>query len=252
MNEIIFGIHPIQSLFNKDPNCFHKVYVLNNRNNRRLQSLINSLETYKIIIVRVNKQHLDKLSNNGVHQGIVADVKLNLMACESDLPNLLKSLNNPFFLILDCITDPYNLGACLRTADAVGVDAVIIPKDRSAKLNSTVRKISCGAAENVPLIRVTNLVRTIRLLQEYDIIVIGTSEKADNTIYTNKWPNALALVMGREDKGIRQLTRKHCNKLIKIPMNGKVSSLNISVATGIFLYEIFRYRYCININSKLN
>ncbi|MGQ7192062.1 23S rRNA (guanosine(2251)-2'-O)-methyltransferase RlmB, partial [Escherichia sp. HC-TM1] len=140
------------------------------------------------------------------------------------------------------VTDPHNLGACLRSADAAGVHAVIVPKDRSAQLNATAKKVACGAAESVPLIRVTNLARTMRMLQEENIWIVGTAGEADHTLYQSKMTGRLALVMGAEGEGMRRLTREHCDELISIPMAGSVSSLNVSVATGICLFEAVRQR----------
>ena len=178
-----------------------------------------------------------------VHQGIVARVKPGRQYQETDLPDLLASLDHPpFLLILDGVTDPHNLGACLRSADAAGIDAVIVPRDRSAQLNATAKKVACGAAESVPLIRVTNLARTMRLLQEENIWIIGTAGEADHSLYQSKMAGAMALVMGAEGDGMRRLTREHCDELISIPMAGSVSSLNVSVATGICLFEAVRQR----------
>ncbi|PUV48591.1 23S rRNA (guanosine(2251)-2'-O)-methyltransferase RlmB, partial [Cronobacter sakazakii] len=176
------------------------------------------------------------------HQGIVARVKPGRQYGENDLPDLLAAHAQPFLLILDGVTDPHNLGACLRSADAAGVHAVIVPKDRSAQLNATAKKVACGAAESVPLIRVTNLARTMRLLQEENVWIVGTAGEADHTLYQSKMTGPLALVMGAEGEGMRRLTREHCDELISIPMAGSVSSLNVSVATGICLFEAVRQR----------
>ncbi|AKC32527.1 23S rRNA (guanosine(2251)-2'-O)-methyltransferase RlmB [Candidatus Pantoea carbekii] len=172
----------------------------------------------------------------------MAHIKMTKDYHENRLLELLESITNPLLLILDCITDPHNLGACLRCADAAGVHAVIVPKDRSAPINATVKKVSCGAADNVPFIRVTNLARTMRLLLAHNIWIIGTTEKASSTLYQSKLIGSIALVIGSESKGIRRLTREHCNQLISIPMLGKVSCLNVSVATGICLFEAIRQR----------
>lgn len=145
-------------------------------------------------------------------------------------------------LILDGITDPHNLGACLRSAEAAGIDAVIVPKDKSAQLNATAKKVACGAAESVPLIRVTNLARTLRQLQQQHIWIVGTAGEANHTLYESKLTGAIALVMGAEGEGMRRLTREHCDELISIPMAGVVSSLNVSVATGVCLFEAVRQR----------
>ncbi|MDE4007549.1 23S rRNA (guanosine(2251)-2'-O)-methyltransferase RlmB, partial [Glaesserella parasuis] len=161
---------------------------------------------------------------------------------ESDLDQILDRKANPFLLILDGVTDPHNLGACLRTADTAGVDAVIVPKDKSAQLTSTARKVACGAAETVPLIRVTNLARTMRELQERNIWIVGTAGEATESLYQVKLTGSIALVMGAEGDGMRRLTREHCDQLVSIPMAGSVSSLNVSVATGVCLFEIVRQK----------
>ncbi len=162
-----------------------------------------------------------------MHQGIIARVKPGRQYQENDLPDLIALHDRPFLLILDGVTDPHNLGACLRSADAAGVHAVIVPKDRSAQLNATAKKVACGAAESVPLIRVTNLARTMRMLQEENIWIVGTAGEADHTLYQSKMPGRMALVMGAEGEGMRRLTREHCDELISIPMAGSVSSLRM-------------------------
>lgn len=160
---------------------------------------------------------------------------------ENDLPGLLESVETPFLLVLDGVTDPHNLGACLRSADAAGVHAVIVPRDRSAQLNATAKKVACGAAERAADPR-DQLARTLRLLQEMNVWVVGTAGEADHTLYQSKMTGPMALVMGAEGEGMRRLTREHCDELISIPMAGTVSSLNVSVATGICLFEAVRQR----------
>ncbi|MGQ7110690.1 23S rRNA (guanosine(2251)-2'-O)-methyltransferase RlmB, partial [Escherichia sp. TWPC-MK] len=162
-----------------------------------------------VVIQLANRQYLDEKSDGAVHQGIIARVKPGRQYQENDLPDLIASLDQPFLLILDGVTDPHNLGACLRSADAAGVHAVIVPKDRSAQLNATAKKVACGAAESVPLIRVTNLARTMRMLQEENIWIVGTAGEADHTLYQSKMTGRLALVMGAEGEGMRRLTREH-------------------------------------------
>ncbi len=213
------------------------------REDRRLLPLLQQLEEGGIRVQVAQRQWLDEKVEGAVHQGIVARVKPGRQYQENDLPDLLASLDHPpFLLILDGVTDPHNLGACLRSADAAGIDAVIVPRDRSAQLNATAKKVACGAAESVPLIRVTNLARTMRLLQEENIWIIGTAGEADHSLYQSKMAGAMALVMGAEGDGMRRLTREHCDELISIPMAGSVSSLNVSVATGICLFEAVRQR----------
>ena len=242
MSEIIFGIHAVEALLERDPQRFQEVYILKGRDDRRLQPLVSALETQGVAVQVTTRQWLDSKAEGAVHQGIVALEKPGRQYQEGDLPDLLEKTEQPFLLILDGVTDPHNLGACLRSADAAGVHAVIVPKDRSASLNATAKKVACGAAETVPLIRVTNLARTMRLLQEYHIWIVGTAGEADHTLYQSKMTGPMALVMGAEGEGMRRLTREHCDELISIPMAGSVSSLNVSVATGICLFEAVRQR----------
>lgn len=242
MSEIVFGIHAVQALLDSDPQRFQEVFILKGREDRRLQTLVKALEAQGIVIQVANKQMLDTKSEGAVHQGIIARVKPGRQYQEGDLPDLLASLENPFLLILDGVTDPHNLGACMRSADAAGVHAIIVPKDRSAALNATAKKVASGAAEHVPLIRVTNLARTMRVLQEANVWIVGTAGEADHTLYQSKMTGPMALVMGAEGEGMRRLTREHCDELISIPMAGSVSSLNVSVATGVCLFEAVRQR----------
>ncbi|PLR36342.1 23S rRNA (guanosine(2251)-2'-O)-methyltransferase RlmB [Chimaeribacter californicus] len=242
MSEIIYGIHAVQALLERDPQRFLEVFILKGRDDRRLQPLIAELEATGIVIQVANRQWLDEKVEGAVHQGIVARVREGRQYQENDLPALLESVENPLLLVLDGVTDPHNLGACLRTADAAGVHAVIVPRDRSAALNATAKKVASGAAETVPLIRVTNLARTLRLLQESNVWIIGTAGEADHNVYQSKMTGPTALVMGAEGEGMRRLTREHCDELISIPMAGSVSSLNVSVATGVCLFEIVRQR----------
>ncbi|MDF7679994.1 23S rRNA (guanosine(2251)-2'-O)-methyltransferase RlmB [Enterobacteriaceae bacterium ESL0689] len=242
MSEMIYGIHAVQALLERAPERFKQIYILKDREDKRLLPLIHSLEKQGVVIHVANRQFLDQKSEGAVHQGIIADVKPGRQYQENDLADLLALHERPFLLILDGVTDPHNLGACLRSADAAGVHAVIVPRDRSAPLNATAKKVACGAAESIPLIRVTNLARTLRFLQGENIWIVGTAGEADHTLYQSNMTGALALVMGAEGEGMRRLTREHCDELISIPMAGCVSSLNVSVATGVCLYEAVRQR----------
>nr|WP_241974174.1 23S rRNA (guanosine(2251)-2'-O)-methyltransferase RlmB [Candidatus Pantoea edessiphila] len=188
-----------------------------------------------------------KLKKGDNHQGILATIKYINQYSENFLKNIIDDVKKPLLLVLDCITDPHNLGACIRTADAAGVNAVIVPKNRSASLNETVQKVSSGAAAHVPLIRVTNISRTLCLLQKHNILVVGTTNTSESNLYQKKLNLPLALVMGSESTGIRYLTRKYCDELVSIPMYGCISSLNVSVATGICLFEIMRQEKFYNI-----
>ena len=243
MSENIYGIHAVQAVLANAPERLIEVYVLKGREDKRLQPLLNELYNVGVSVQFLNRQTLDKKADGEVHQGIIARVQPAKDLNENDLDQILQHQQNPLLLVLDGITDPHNLGACLRTADAAGVCAVIMPRDKSAQLTSIARKVACGAAENVPLIRVTNLARTLRLLQqEYNVWVVGTAGEATESLYQTKLSGALALVMGAEGEGMRRLTREHCDQLISIPMAGSVSSLNVSVATGVCLFVIVRQR----------
>ncbi|MGL5007559.1 MAG: 23S rRNA (guanosine(2251)-2'-O)-methyltransferase RlmB [Plesiomonas sp.] len=242
MSDVIFGIHAVKSLLESDPERFIDVFILKGREDERMRPLLNELRRLGVSIQLANRQVLDTKSEGAVHQGIVARVTEGKQYDEHDLNDLLDKVDTPFLLILDGITDPHNLGACLRSADAAGVHAVIAPRDRSAKLNSIARKVACGAAEHVPLISVTNLARTMRALQDRGIWLVGTAGEATHDLYQSKLNGPMALVMGAEGEGMRRLTREHCDELISIPMAGTVSSLNVSVATGICLFEAVRQR----------
>ncbi|KOE63874.1 23S rRNA (guanosine(2251)-2'-O)-methyltransferase RlmB [Aggregatibacter actinomycetemcomitans] len=243
MSETIYGIHAVKAFVTHYPERLIEVWVLKGRDDQRLQPLINEIQRLGISVQFLNCQTLDKKAEGEVHQGIIARVHSLPELNEHDLDRLLEQQKAPLLLVLDGVTDPHNLGACLRTADAAGVNAVIVPKDKSAQLNSTARKVACGAAENVPLIRVTNLARTLRELQKrHNVWVVGTAGETTETLYQTKLTGALALVMGAEGEGMRRLTREHCDQLISIPMMGSVSSLNVSVATGVCLFEIVRQR----------
>ncbi|EFB72436.1 23S rRNA (guanosine(2251)-2'-O)-methyltransferase RlmB [Providencia rustigianii] len=242
MSEIIYGIHAVKALLENSPQRIKEVYILKGREDRRLMPIVHEIEAQGIVVQVANRQWMDAQTEGAVHQGIIANVLPGKQYQEGDLPDLLESTESPFLLVLDGVTDPHNLGACLRSADAAGVHAVIVPKDKSAQLNATVKKVACGAAENIPLIRVTNLARTLRLLQEYNVWIVGTAGEADHTLYQSKLSGSIALVMGAEGEGMRRLTREHCDELISIPMAGSVSSLNVSVATGVCLFEAVRQR----------
>lgn len=243
MSENIYGIHAVNAFLTHVPERLIEVYVLKGRDDNRLQPIINALYQLGISVQFVNRDTLDKKANGEVHQGIIARVQPAKELTENDLDQILTNHTNPLILVLDGVTDPHNLGACLRTADAAGVCAVIVPKDKSAPFTSVVRKVACGAAEVVPLIRVTNLARTLRDLQQrYNIWVVGTAGEATETLYQTSLTGPIALVMGAEGDGMRRLTRETCDQLISIPMAGSVSSLNVSVATGVCLFEIVRQR----------
>ena len=241
-NELIYGIHAVSALLERQPERFLEAWVLKGRDDERLLPLLNQLQQCGVSIQLVTRKTLDDKAEGAIHQGIIARIREGKKYDEQDLWALLEGIEQPFLLILDGVTDPHNLGACLRNADAAGVHALIVPRDKSVSLNGTARKVACGAAETVPFIQVTNLARTLRELQERGVWVVGTAGEADHDLYQSKLTGPLALVMGAEGSGMRRLTRENCDELISIPMAGGVSSLNVSVATGVCLFEAVRQR----------
>jgi len=242
-DEYIFGLHSVQHVLQQDTSRIIEIWVQDNRRDAKVQVLIEQLQQQDFTLQYVPKKTLDKLAQSEHHQGILLRCQAAPIHTEETLETLLATLTTPaFFLVLDEVQDPHNLGACLRTADAVGVHAVIIPKNRSCPMTSTVRKVASGAAETMPVIQITNLARTLRWLQEQGVWVIGTVAEAEKNLYETDLTGAIALVMGAEGSGLRRLTQETCDKLMKIPMLGTVESLNVSVATGICLYEIVRQR----------
>lgn len=241
-NEFIYGIHAVQAVLERDPARFIEAFVLKGRQDDRLLPILNELQQIGVSIQQMGRKALDDKARGANHQGIIARVKPAKQLNEHDLDAIIAQHEQPLFLILDGVTDPHNLGACLRNADAAGVAAVIVPKDKSAPMTATVSKVACGAAETVPLVRVTNLARTMRAMQEKGVWIVGTAGEATHDIYQAKLTGSLAIVMGAEGDGMRRLTRETCDDLIKIPMAGSVSSLNVSVASGICLFESVRQR----------
>jgi len=241
-HEFIYGIHALESVIEREPERLIEVFVLKGKDEKSVHNIVTQARRFGASIQFCQRKTLDDMVDSVQHQGIVAKVKPGKVYNENDLAKIVEAHNQPFLLILDGVTDPHNLGACLRTADGAGVHAVIVPKDNSASLTPVVRKVACGAAEVIPLIQVTNLARTLRDLQALGVWIVGTAGEAEKNIYECKLNGPMALVMGAEDKGMRRLTREHCDELIKLPMAGSVSSLNVSVATGVCLYEIVRQR----------
>lgn len=238
----LYGIHALTAVLEREPQRILELYIAKGRDDERLHKLINLARKEGISIQFCNKKVLDDKSKGESHQGVVARAYPAKVLTQTDLDTIISQSAKPFLLVLDGVTDPHNLGAVLRSADAAGVDAVIVPKDKSASLNATVRKVACGAADVIPLIQVTNLARTLSELQEQQIWVVGTAGEARQSVFDCDMAGPVALVMGAEGKGMRRLTRERCDELIKLPMFGTVSSLNVSVATGICLYEIVRQR----------
>lgn len=239
--EFVFGWHAVDAVLQREPGRLQQVWIQTGREDKRVQSITENLDRLGVKWQVVHRKELDARVA-GVHQGIVAQVAPSREWQENDLLEAISGWDAPFLLILDGVTDPHNLGACLRSADAAGVQAVIVPKDKSASLNPTVRKVACGAAESVPLVRVTNLARFMRAIKDAGVWLIGTAGEAEATLYQADFRGPVALVMGAEGKGMRRLTRENCDALINIPMRGQVDSLNVSVATGVCLYEALRQR----------
>ncbi|MEN9879568.1 MAG: rRNA (guanosine-2-O-)-methyltransferase RlmB, partial [Pseudomonadota bacterium] len=238
---LIHGFHPIMARLRHDPESVKEIYLDNNRQDRRVKDLLRLAEQASARIVQVEHARIEGMVPNARHQGVVARVDSRQKAIHLD--DVLDTLEEPpFLLVLDGITDPRNLGACLRVADAAGVHAVIAPKDRAVGLTDVAMKAASGAAETVPYIMVTNLARTLRELKERDIWVVGAAGEASEDLYTAQWPVATAWVMGAEGDGMRRLTRETCDALVHIPMGGSVDSLNVSVAAGVCLFEAVRRR----------
>jgi 23S rRNA (guanosine2251-2'-O)-methyltransferase len=244
--ELVFGIHAVNALINAAPERFIEIWLLKGREDDRMMPIINLSRKYGIGSQMVSRKVLDDKSEGEQHQGVVARVRPGRSYTENDLDDMILAAEKksiaPFFLILDGVTDPHNLGACLRNADAAGVQAIIVPKDNAAQITPTVRKVAVGAVESVPLVQVTNLSRTMKQLQQQGVWIVGTAGETDTCLYDVKLSGPMALVMGAEGKGMRRLTRVNCDQLVKLPMAGSVSSLNVSVATGICLFEMVRQR----------
>ncbi len=240
--EFVFGWHAVEAVLKREPERLQRVWIQTGRQDKRVKGITDGLDGLGVPWKVVHRRELDERVS-GVHQGVVAAVSESREWTEDDLLSQLAGSDRPpFLLVLDGVTDPHNLGACMRTADAVGVQAVIVPKDKSASLTPVARKVACGAAETVPFVRVTNLARFLRTLKDQGVWLIGTAGEAKATLFQADFKGPVALVMGAEGKGMRRLTREHCDQLINIPMHGHVDSLNVSVATGVCLYEALRQR----------
>lgn len=241
MKNYIYGLNTIQSRLEKSQSKILRLFALQSRQDKRLQHCLKMANEKNIPISFVDRKKLDEMVNQSNHQGIVAEIEKQASLNENDLYDLLDQLNEPpFLLILDGVQDPHNLGACLRSANAAGVHAVIAPKDNAASITPTVSKVASGAAESTPFIQVTNLARTMEALKDRGIWMIGSAGEATENLTETKLTPPLAIVMGAEGTGMRRLTKKHCDQLLRIPMRGSVESLNVSVATGIFLFAVKR------------
>lgn len=240
--EKIYGVHAVQGLLQHHPKRVKQIWLSEGRSEPRVQALLELAAENRVPVGQAERRELDAWVE-GVHQGVVAEVSPSQVWGEAMLDEMLERAEPPpLILVLDGVTDPHNLGACLRTADAAGATAVVIPKDKSATLTAVVRKVACGAAEVIPLVAVTNLARTLEKLQQRGLWIVGTAGEAEQELYQQDLTGPIAIVMGAEGKGMRRLTREHCDFLVKLPMAGSVSSLNVSVATGVCLFEAVRQR----------
>lgn len=242
---LVLGFHAVEALLKVNPTHVKAIHYEKSKRNARLEKIISLAEGQKIPLFPLDKKTFDQqfTTEGNNHQGVVAEIASSMAWVEQDLTLLVEQAQAPLLLlILDGITDPHNLGACLRSADAFGVDAVIAPKDKNVGLTATVKKVACGAAETIPFIPVTNLARTMRALQAQGVWVYGAAGEATSSLYESDFKSHVAIAMGAEGKGLRRLTRDHCDHLFAIPMVGTVESLNVSVAAGICLSEVQRQR----------
>ena len=238
---LIFGFHAVTAKLRHDPDALKEILVDAERQDARARDLLQHAQLQGVRVVASDGKRLDSMLPGARHQGVIARVEGGRQVARLD--DVLDTLEEPaFLLVLDGITDPRNLGACLRVADAAGAHAVIAPKDRAAGLTDVAMKTASGAAETVPYVMVTNLARTLRELKEREICVVGTAGEAPADLYGAQWPSASAWVLGAEGEGLRRLTRETCDLLVRIPMHGAVESLNVSVAAGVCLFEARRRR----------
>ena len=224
-----FGVHAVAALLKNQPECVIRLHVLKDRRDKKLEEILTAARENGIAVEVKSRQELDQLSHGENHQGVIAFANRPKQYAEADLPALLESIENPFVLVLDGVQDPHNLGACFRSADAAGITPVV-------------SKVACGATLHVPFVVVTNLARTLATLKKAGLWLYGADAEGETSLFKANLNGPIAIVMGAEGSGMRRLTREHCDVLLNIPMQGSVSSLNVSVATGIFLYEVVRQR----------
>lgn len=238
---ILYGFHAVLARVKQQAQSVEEVLFEQSRRDKRMQQALDKLQAAGVKCTAVDADRLEKAAGHRNHQGLVAFAKE--LERSTDLFEIIEQNGpNTLLLVLDGVTDPHNLGACLRSADAAGVQAVIVPKDKSVGITPVVSKVACGAAETIPLITVTNLARTLKEIQDAGVWCIGAAGEADSTLYDLKINGPTAWVMGAEGEGLRRLTRETCDQLIKIPMVGTVESLNVSVATSVVLFETLRQR----------
>ncbi len=240
---LVFGLHAVQAVLEKQAGRVTGLLLQKGRGDQRIEAIEKLATVAGIPVARHEVRELDQLSGNARHQGVIARLAAAGVQGEGALDDILDRAGpQPLILVLDGVQDPHNLGACLRTADAAGVHAVVVPRDRAAGLSPAVRKVASGAAETTPLIQVVNLARTLRHLKDRGLWVTGAAGEAEAELYAADLKGPSVIVMGSEGEGLRRLTREHCDVLVRIPMLGAVESLNVSVATGVMLFEAARQR----------
>ena len=237
---VVFGFHAVLARLRADPKSVLEIFVDETRNDGRMKDLVCAAQRSSVPIHKVPTKRLDGFYGGGRHQGVVARVDMKKVS--DNLDEVLEKVEKPLLLVLDGVTDPHNLGACLRVANAAGAHAVIAPRDRAAGITPAVSKVASGAAEATPYLMVTNLARTLAELKERNIWIVGADERADKTLYEADLPASIAWVLGAEGEGMRRLTRESCDLLVRIPMRGEVESLNVSVSAGVCLFESVRRR----------
>jgi 23S rRNA (guanosine2251-2'-O)-methyltransferase len=242
-NRLVYGMHAVRALVTRNPGRIAKLWVQSGREDRKVRELIALAESHRLAVGEASATRLDELARGAVHQGVLAEVRVSLDLAEVDLASLIQSIEGkPLVLVLDGVQDPHNLGACMRSADAFGAHAVVIPRDRAAPVTPVVRKVAAGAAETIPVVSVVNLARSLRELKELGLWVVGADAEAQVAAEATALDGPLALVLGSEGEGMRRLTRETCDLLVKLPLSGTVASLNVAVAAGILLYEVGRQR----------
>lgn len=241
LRSLIYGLHAVTARLRQNAASVKEIYVDETRTDARMRGLIALIEEHRLHLIKTQSGRLDRMTGHARHQGVVAsiDPAKGFIALDDVLD---ATAATSLLLVLDGVQDPHNLGACLRVADAFGVDAVIAPRDRAAGLNATVAKVASGAAESVPFVTVTNLARALRAIRECGVWIVGAADDAANDLRSVKLTGAVAWVFGAESEGLRRLTREHCDELVRIPMLGTVASLNVAVAAGVCLFETLRQR----------
>ncbi|MAJ91387.1 MAG: 23S rRNA (guanosine(2251)-2'-O)-methyltransferase RlmB [Legionellales bacterium] len=242
-NQKIYGIHSVNEFLKVTPHRVLNIWIQESKKSESINIIYEAAKYNEIPVALITKDQLDKMTDNKNHQGVAIEIKKEKQN-SNNLTQILsdnKSIKS-IYLILDSIQDPHNLGACIRTAVAAGVSAIILPKNRSATVNETVKKVACGAVENITIVTVVNLVRAIKEMKEMGIWVIGATRNTKESIYDIDMQNSVAFVIGNEGKGIRPLVEKECDYVASLPMTPKIESLNVSVATGIILFEAVRQR----------